>query len=82
MLDNITLSTIIIGIVVSMLRSLTGYLEQCLKDGKEPFSWMKLGETVMRVLPQAIGIEALIPGASAGALLTDYIVSKVATKKK
>jgi hypothetical protein len=61
-------------IALGITRSIAGYIENCLKEDADKFSLYKLGETIVRMLPQTIGLEAIVPGAGAASLVTDYIV--------
>jgi hypothetical protein len=63
-----------LSVALGITRSVSGYIENCLKEGTDKFSFYKLVETIIRILPQTIGLEAIVPGAGAAALATDYIV--------
>ena len=76
---------------IPALRSVAGWLENSLKDGViSPFEWAKLGETVVRVgvigfglyfgLEQLLGIDITALGASAGAIVLDFVLAAI--KKK
>ena len=72
---------IVVSVEVAVVRSVAGYLENMSKTGWQMFSLKKFIETVLRVIPQAIGLNALVPGASVGALVTDYILKKATDTK-
>ena len=71
------------ALAVAVVRSLAGWLENALEDGKITFPEVKqLFATMFRVIPQAIGLEAMVPGGSVGALFTDWTVVKLANAVK
>lgn len=73
-----------------ILRSVGGWLENSLKDGKiDKFEWAKLGETIVRIGIitvcgyyglTLVGVEIPVVAASAGAVVLDFILK--ALKKK
>jgi len=77
---------------VPLLRSVGGWLENSLKDGVvDAFEWAKLGETIVRVGVIAagayfglneFGVDVSVLGASAGALVLDFILAAIKKKKK
>lgn len=71
---------------IAVIRSVAGWIENSLENGKiEEWEWKKLGETIFRVVPQTLGLTALIgPAGALGTFFTDYIISKIThmTKKK
>ena len=65
---------------ISVLRAAFGYVENCIKE-KQGFSLQKFGQTVFRVIPQALGWTAAgIPPEVA--FLSDWVVTKAASKNK
>ena len=77
---------------IPVLRSVAGWAENALKDGKiENFEWKQLGETVVRVgfigaatyfgLNEA-GYDISALGAGAAAIIIDIIISAIKKKKK
>ena len=70
-----------------LLRSVAGWLENALRDGYiDEFEWARLGETVVRVSVIAtgtyfgltgFGLDVSVLGASAGALVLDFILAKI-----
>jgi hypothetical protein len=88
MLDWTTLGTLI-GIPI--LRNVGGWLEASLKDGEIcSYEWAQLGETVLRVGIigagtyfglNGMGIDVSALGASASAVVMDFILSAIKKKK-
>lgn len=71
--------------IVSLARSVSGWLYHALEDGKIEIPEIKeLGVTFLRMIPQAVGLGAFgIPAE--GALITDITFSRIkdiAEKKK
>lgn len=85
------LSEFVSIIGVGILRSVGGWLENSLADGIiTSFEWAKLGETVVRVGIIAtgtyyglnsFGLDISVLGASAGAVVLDFILAAVKKKK-
>lgn len=73
---NFLTNPIIVALEISVIRAVAGYFEKAAEKGWEGFSFTKLGATILRVIPQSLGIEALLPGAGVGALFTDYVIKK------
>ncbi len=77
---------------IPVLRSVAGWAENALKDGKiENFEWKQLGETVVRVgfIGAAtyfglneVGYDISALGAGAAAIIIDVIISAIKKKKK
>lgn len=76
---------------IPALRSVAGWLENSLKDKViSSFEWAKLGETIVRVgviglglyfgLDKILGVDVSMLGASAGAVVLDFILATI--KKK
>jgi len=91
MIENVAIDFATLGIRnplvqslgIAVVRSIAGWLENAIEDGKITVPEMKqLAATLFRVMPQAIGLNALMPGAGAGALFTDWIVVKLANAIK
>lgn len=86
------LSTLIPIVGAPLIRSVTGWLENSLGDGKiDAFEWAKLGETVLRVGIiglgtffglNGLGVDISAIGASASAVVLDFILSAIQKKKK
>ncbi len=86
------LKEIAIAIGFPILRSVGGWLENSLKDGKiDSFEWAKLGETFVRVGVIAVtayygftlaGVNMSIIATSAGAVVFDFLVTALKKKKK
>jgi len=80
----------IIGFPV--LRSVGGWLENALKDGKvTTFEWTQLGETILRVGLIGVGtyfglnnlgVDISVVGAGASSVVLDFILSAIKKKKK
>jgi len=73
------------GLAIAVVRSLAGWIENSLEDGKITFPEVKqLIGTMFRVIPQSLGLEAIAPGSGVGALFTDFALVKLsnAVKKK
>ena len=73
------LTTILMGVSTSVIRSIGGWLENALEDGKiDNYEWGSLGATVFRVTLITVGVSLgfnLEPLAAAGtALVADFIV--------
>ena len=69
---------LVVSLGISIVRSSIGWLENVAKEWKNDkritgFHFKELIETWLRVTPQSIGLDAMVPGASIGALLTDTI---------
>ncbi len=73
---------------VPIFRGVAGWLENSLKDNQiTSFEWAKLGETVVRIgvigaglyfgMDQLLGIDISALGASAGAVVLDFILSAI-----
>jgi hypothetical protein len=64
--------------VIGGIRALGGWLQHAFEDGKITWPELKeLGASMLRVLPQVIGLTALgVPAV--GALITDVFVTKAA----
>lgn len=64
---------------IAVVRSVAGWLENALENGHiDKFEVKKLFETMFRVIPQALGLTALVgPIGVVGTLFTDYLISKV-----
>lgn len=83
-----------LGILVGVpaARGIAGWLENALADKQiTKFEWAKLGETVVRIgvigLAMYFGLNKLglnvdVLGASAGAVVLDFILAKFKIKKK
>ena len=71
------------ALAIAVVRSLAGWLENAFQDGKITFPEIKqLFSTMCRVIPQALGLEAMVPGGSVGALFTDWTVVKLSNAVK
>lgn len=66
-----------LSIIVGFLRSVCGYIENLINNKNEKFSMSKLADTIVRAMPQILGLEAIIPGSGAGAFVTDYLIKKI-----
>ena len=85
------LTTIIVGIIVPVARSVCGWAENALADKKiSAFEWAKLGETIVRVGVMqiailwgsaGIGLEPSVVGAAAGAVVLDLILQAIKKQK-
>lgn len=77
---------------IPIVRGVAGWAENAFKDGKiTKFEWAKLGETVVRVGVIAagafyglssMGLDISALGASAGAVVLDFILMAIKKKKK
>jgi len=69
-----TLTNVGWSIGISVVRSVAGWLQHSLEDGKvDKFEISQLFDTILRILPQALGLGALgIPPL--GAFITDVFV--------
>lgn len=78
-LDN----PLILSTGVAVVRAVAGWLENALENGHiDRFELKQLAGTIFRVLPQALGLSALLgPVAAPGALITDFAITKYAHKK-
>ena len=70
-----------------ILRSVSGWLENSLKDLKiEKFEWKQLGATVLRLvvlsLGLSLGFEVDATTAAGLGLATDFVLTGVKTKRK
>ena len=73
-----------------IVRSVAGWLENSLKDGViNTFEWAQLGETIVRVGIiggaaffglNGLGIDVSALGASAGAIVFDFILKAIKNK--
>ncbi len=72
----------VIGFGVAVVRAFWGWLENAAKDKKiTGFELYQLFETMFRVIPQAIGLQAFgIPAE--GAFVTDYFYKAIKGQKK
>jgi len=78
-------------IVAPILRSICGWLENALDDGKiSMIEWSQLGSTVLRVgimgLATFLGLEGMgidigAIGAASSAVIMDFIISAIKKKK-
>lgn len=65
-----------IALVIALIRTIAGWLENALADGKiTMYEWRKLVETVLRIVPQAIGLSA-VGFDPVFALFSDIIITK------
>jgi len=84
------LTTLIPIVGLPIVRSVAGWLENSLKDGViNTFEWAQLGETIVRVGIiggaaffglNGLGIDVSALGASAGAIVFDFILKAIKTK--
>jgi len=86
MIDNLIIfgwnNPLISGAITGIFRGILGYIENIAKK-KEGFNVRMFLETIVRVIPQSIGLDALVPGSGLGALVTDYFGTKaIKTVKK
>jgi len=79
---NISLSNPIgVSFGVGLVRSLAGWFEGMAVDWRKGKivrkpDFGKFVETLFRVMPQALGLGAVAPGAEVGALLSDFALMK------
>lgn len=76
---------------IPIVRGIAGWAENAFKDGKvTKFEWAKLGETIVRVGVIAagtfyglntMGFDISAVGASAGAVVLDFILMAIKKKK-
>lgn len=68
------------GLAIAVVRSVCGWLQHSLANGKiDMYEWKKLLETMFRVIPQALGLSAFgIPAM--GAFVTDILFRRIAKK--
>ena len=67
---------IVRSVITGAVRSVVGYIENVVVK-RQKFSFRMLVETIMRTIPQALGLSAAgIPPEAA--LVTDYVITKVA----
>ena len=84
------LTTLIPIVGLPIVRSVAGWLENSLKDGViNTFEWAQLGETIVRVGIiggaaffglNGLGIDVSALGASAGAIVFDFILKAIKNK--
>lgn len=71
------------ALVIASVRSFFGWAQIAFADGKiTRYELCKLLTTFCRIIPQAIGLGAIVPGAEAGALFSDYAISEIRKKRK
>lgn len=85
-------TTLIPIVGAPIVRSVGGWITNSFADGKiDAFEWAKLGETIVRVGIiglatffglNGLGIDISAIGASAGAVVLDFILSAIQKKKK
>ncbi len=70
------------AVIVGGVRSVLGWAENAFRDGKvSAYELKQLGETIVRILPQALGLTALVgPAGIVGAMVTDYLLVKYLKK--
>lgn len=66
------------SVLVGLVRGLAGWIQHAMEDGKIELPELKeLGSTMLRLLPQSLGLSALgLPAV--GALFSDVFVTKLA----
>jgi len=84
-----SLTPIIVGVLTPIVRSVAGWLENALDDGKiSPFEWSQLGATFFRVgilsaasmgvFSAFVGNDQVVAFAGAGAaLIADFILKRL-----
>jgi len=87
-----TFTTFIPIVLVPVARSIGGWISSSLEDGKiQGFEIAKLGETIVRVGLigagtyfglNGLGLDISVIGASAGALVLDFILKTIEKSKK
>lgn len=77
---------LLVPVVAGVLRSVSGWLENALEDGKvSAYEWKLLGSSILRIVVLSVaiflGIGVDPVGASALGVGADYLISAVKNKK-
>ena len=72
------------ALLAAVIRSFAGWLENSLEDGKiQDYELKKLFATMFRIIPQALGLSALVgPSGTIGAFFTDWVFVKLSNSLK